>query len=303
LNFDGFKLRNVHFSWTPENRPIGKVEPDTELRLKIPDASTNQIKYGMKTEDLAGIDNSHLDGALGPIEVDSAMKGHVLEVHIEDIKTGSWGWSAIIDDLGLLKGRYKQKLVFWDIEDGVCRPVNFLDGIEIPLEPMIGVIGVSPTKGEYGMIPPQAFGGNMDSRINHAGTRVYLPVLRSGGMISFADPHASQGDGEVCGTGIETSAEVLCKIDIVEDMKIRSPAMIGQRKERGMCFVATGIGENLYESSREATLSVMDFIVSKGYTEEEAYILSSVSMDLVISEIVDEPNFVVSAYLPLKVFH
>uniref|UniRef100_UPI0023F2E99B acetamidase/formamidase family protein n=1 Tax=Metallibacterium scheffleri TaxID=993689 RepID=UPI0023F2E99B len=101
----------------------------------------------------------------------------------------------------------------------------------------------------------------------------------------------------------ETSAEVLCKIDIVEDMKIRSPAMIGQRKERGMCFVATGIGENLYESSREATLSVMDFIVSKGYTEEEAYILSSVSMDLVISEIVDEPNFVVSAYLPLKVFH
>ncbi|MHB1663505.1 MAG: acetamidase/formamidase family protein, partial [Thermoplasmataceae archaeon] len=246
---------------------------------------------------------SQLDGALGPIEVVGAKKGSVIEVHILEIKTGSWGWSAIIDDLGILKGRFKQRLVFWDIVDGVCHPVNFLEGIQIPLEPMLGVIGVSPSRGEFGMIPPQIFGGNMDSRINHSGTRVYLPVLRTGGMLSFADPHASQGDGEVCGTGIETSAEVLCRIDIVDNMKIKSPSMIGQRKERGQCFVATGIGANLYEASKEATLSVIDFIVSKGFSEEEAYILASVSMDLVISEIVDEPNFVVSAYMPLKVFH
>ncbi|MHB1493630.1 MAG: acetamidase/formamidase family protein [Thermoplasmataceae archaeon] len=303
MNFDGYKLRNVHFSWTPENMPIGKIEPDSEISLKIPDASTNQIKYGMRTEDLANIDTSQLDGALGPIEVVGAKKGSVIEVHILEIKTGSWGWSAIIDDLGILKGRFKQRLVFWDIVDGVCHPVNFLEGIQIPLEPMLGVIGVSPSRGEFGMIPPQIFGGNMDSRINHSGTRVYLPVLRTGGMLSFADPHASQGDGEVCGTGIETSAEVLCRIDIVDNMKIKSPSMIGQRKERGQCFVATGIGANLYEASKEATLSVIDFIVSKGFSEEEAYILASVSMDLVISEIVDEPNFVVSAYMPLKVFH
>ncbi len=303
LNFDGYKLRNVHFSWTPENMPIGKIEPDTEISLKIPDASTNQIKYGMRTEDLANIDASQLDGALGPIEVVGAKKGSVIEVDILEIKTGSWGWSAIIDDLGILKGRFRQRLVFWDIVDGVCHPVNFLEGIQIPLEPMLGVIGVSPSRGEFGMIPPQVFGGNMDSRINHSGTRVYLPVLRTGGMLSFADPHASQGDGEVCGTGIETSAEVLCRIDLVDNMKIKSPSMIGQRKERGQCFVATGIGANLYEASKDATLSVIDFIASKGFSEEEAYILASVSMDLVISEIVDEPNFVVSAYMPLKVFH
>ena len=303
LNFDGYKLRNVHFSWTPENMPIGKIEPDTEINLKIPDASTNQIKYGMRTEDLANIDASQLDGALGPIEVVGAKKGSVIEVDILEIKTGSWGWSAIIDDLGILKGRFRQRLVFWDIVDGVCHPVNFLEGIQIPLEPMLGVIGVSPSRGEFGMIPPQVFGGNMDSRINHSGTRVYLPVLRTGGMLSFADPHASQGDGEVCGTGIETSAEVLCRIDLVDNMKIKSPSMIGQRKERGQCFVATGIGANLYEASKDATLSVIDFIASKGFSEEEAYILASVSMDLVISEIVDEPNFVVSAYMPLKVFH
>ncbi|EQD77433.1 acetamidase/formamidase family protein, partial [mine drainage metagenome] len=91
MNFDGFKKRNVHFSWSPENMPIGKIEHGSEVTLNIPDASTNQIKYGMSVEDLPKIDNSKFDGALGPIEIIGAKIGNAVEVELLEIKTGSVG--------------------------------------------------------------------------------------------------------------------------------------------------------------------------------------------------------------------
>ena len=100
---------------------------------------------------------------------------------------------------------------------------NFLNDVTVPLNPFLGIIGTAPEDGEYGMIPPQTFGGNMDNRFLRAGSTLYLPVNVPGALISFSDPHVTQGDGEVCGTAIETSCTAVVTIELIKNKRIKYP--------------------------------------------------------------------------------
>ncbi|MCL4346117.1 MAG: acetamidase/formamidase family protein [Candidatus Thermoplasmatota archaeon] len=299
---DGNLKENLHFKWTSSNKPIAKTEEEEVVRIKIPDSSINQIKRGMSSSDLSKIDPSLFDGAVGPIYIAGSEPGDSIEIEILDIKSGNEGWSAIINDFGLLKNRYGERVITWSKIENFwrCDDEEFLRGIKIPDVPFLGVIGTSPSEGEYGMIPPQHFGGNMDNRMIGIGSRIILPVNVEGAMVSFGDPHGHQGDGEICGTAIETDMEIDVRFKILRK-RTNSPVIFSQDTVKGDFVFTSGISNDLHNASVEAVESMISYLCEFGFSEEESYILLSVAGNLSIREIVDEPNFVVNMGLDRKI--
>ncbi|MGH1483168.1 MAG: acetamidase/formamidase family protein, partial [Geminicoccales bacterium] len=177
------------------------------------------------------------------------------------------------------------------------------------LKPFTGTIGVAPAEaGEHSIVPPRRVGGNMDVRDLAAGTELYLPVEVAGALFSVGDTHAAQGDGEVCGTAIESPMDVSLTFDLVKGVDLRhprftTPGPVSRHLDEKGYVVTTGIGPDLFQASRDAVSAMID-LVSKHHAMSavDAYMLASVCGDLRISEIVDQPNWVVSFYFPKVVF-
>src|SRR6202167_5077104 len=153
------------------------------------------------------IDRERIHALTGPIFVEGAEPGDVLEIRVLEVDHKGWGWSSVIAGLGFLKQRFAEPFLFhWKLEGDLSRS---LAPAVVPLRPFCGVMGVAPAEtGEFRTRPPGVFGGNMDVRELCAGARLYLPVLNPGALFSAGDAHAAQGDGEVCINGIECPAEV-----------------------------------------------------------------------------------------------
>jgi acetamidase/formamidase len=168
---------------------------------------------------------------------------------------------------------------------------------------MIGTLGLAlPEPGEHPLLPPSRHGGNMDIRQLGAGASVLLPVGVSGALLSLGDGHAAMGDGEICGTGVETSARTVLEIELVKDRRLTAPILETPAAARrsGAALVTTGIGPDLLTAAKDAARSLVDETVRRtGLSAVQAYILASLTADLIISEIVDLPNYVVSLHLPL----
>ncbi|MFG1450109.1 MAG: acetamidase/formamidase family protein [Thermoplasmataceae archaeon] len=296
---NGHNLKNLQKVWKRDTPFIEEIEEGEEIILDIPDSSTDQVKPGTTNEDLGKMDQSLLDASVGPLNVKGAKPGDLLEVHIHSIETAKWGFSTLSEDFGLLKGRFKPSIFYWKIEGGYAIPDgDFLKGIRIPISPFLGVIATLPSSGSFGMIPPQKFGGNMDNRLNGTGSTVLLPVNIEGAGLSFGDPHACQGDGEVCGTAVETGATVRISVKIVRNRNISSPVTYSTEHTGGKVFCTTGIGPELKTAAIDAVESMIAQLKTMGFKEDESFLLCSVAGNLRISEIVDEPNYVVSMLLP-----
>ena len=221
-------------------------------------------------------------------------------VEILDLDVGSWGWTANIPGFGLLADTFAEPALRMSrITNGT---IELFTGVRLLATPMIGTIGVAPAEaGQFSVIPPTRYGGNMDIRHVGAGATLYLPVAVEGALLSLGDGHAMQGDGEVCGTAIETSA-----VDS-STYKPRSRAESSGAYAFDGCalaalgvraFVTTGIGPDLMQAAREATNAMIAEIVRRTRLEAlDAYLLASVAGDLKIAEIVDIPNWVVTMHL------
>ena len=185
----------------------------------------------------------------------------------------------------------------------------FGPGGKVPLKPFAGTIGLAP--GEPGRHPaavPRRGGGNMDIRDLAAGAELFLPVEVTGALFSVGDTHAAQGDGEVCGTAIESPMQVTVKLELIRDMALPGPQFItpgpiSRHKDELGFWVTTGIGETLFQAARMAVAAMIDELTqAHGMSAVDAYMLCSVAADLKISEIVAGPNVVVSLYFPRIVF-
>lgn len=195
-------------------------------------------------------------------------------------------------------------------------------GFVLPPEPKGAVPSGEPFSSEgLRTIPPRENGGNLDIKQLSAGARLYIPVFAEGAMFSAGDAHFAQGDGETCGTAIEMNATLHVKFKIhrarAKKQNIRfpfferdtyygKPEFIAPKRflaTTGMCL-HNGINEseNATLSARHAVLNMIDRLMERGWTKQQAYIITSVAADLRISELVDVPNFVVSAILPLSIF-
>jgi acetamidase/formamidase len=296
-----------HLAWDPAIPAIETVPSGAVVEFDLLDASGGQLTASSTVADIATLDFARVDQVNGPIAVEGAAPGDTLQVELLEFEHADWGWTASIPGFGLLADDFPDAAYHvTELPDGPR--AEFLPGIRVPLAPFCGEIGVAPLTGPLSTIPPDAHGGNMDTRHLTAGATLYLPVFHAGARLSMGDGHAAQGDGEVCGTAIETPMRALVRLTVRKDLHVTAPEFLtppGAAADRpvGRRYVTDGIGPDLLTAARDATRRMIDWLGREhGLPAQTAYLLCSVAVDLRISEIVDMPNFVVSAHCPLAIF-
>jgi acetamidase/formamidase len=295
-----------HLAWDPAIAPIETVESGAVVEFDLLDASGGQLTAASTIDDLARLDFDRVDQVNGPIAVAGAEPGDTLQVELLEFEPADWGWTACIPGFGLLADDFPDPALRITRVPGIGGRAEFLPGVRVPIVPFCGEIGVAPPTGPRSTIPPDLHGGNMDTRHLTAGSTLYLPVFHSGGRLSMGDGHAAQGDGEVCGTAIETPMRALVRLTVRKDLHLAGPEFLtadAPATPSGRRYATDGIGPDLLGAAREAVWRMIDWLGREhGIAAVDAYMLTSVAIDLRISEIVDMPNFVVTAHCPLSIF-
>ena len=299
-----------HFGWDTANPPALTVAPGETVEVETAEASGGQLTPRSTVADIAALDFEKINPVTGPLFIDGAEPGDAVKVTLLSFDQSGWGWTALIPGFGLLADQFPEPaLTLWSFDAGGGTPAAFGPGGRVPLKPFCGTIGLAPGEaGPHSIVPPRRVGGNMDIRDLAAGTELYLPVEVTGALFSIGDTHAVQGDGEVCGTAIESPMTVALSFDLVKDAGLAfprydTPGPVSRHFDAKGYHVTTGIGPDLMEGARAAVSGMIDLLAKlHGLAAADAYMLCSVCADLRISEIVDVPNWVVSYYFPKVVF-
>jgi len=236
----------------------------------------------------------------GPIYIEGAEIGDVLEVKILAAKLAiPYAYNAFGPASGYLPIDFpypKMKIIPLDEKRMLA---HFAEGIDIPLHPFFGSMGVAPpeSSGRLSSAPPWIQAGNLDNKDLVAGTTLYIPVHAKGALFEVGDGHAGQGDGEVDITALETSLVGTFQFIVHKDMHLRWP-----RAETPTHYITMGLNEDLTECTKLAIREMIDFLVTeKHLSRDDAYMLASVSADLHITQLVDG-NKGVHMMLPKAIF-
>jgi acetamidase/formamidase len=297
-----------HLAWDPAIPPIATVPSSSTVTFDCLDASGGQLTATSTLDDLARLDFERVDQVNGPIAVDGAEPGDTLQIELLDFRPADWGWTASIPGFGLLTDDFPDPALRITRLPPVGEFAEFLPGVRVPVVPFCGEVGVAPIDGPRSTIPPDVHGGNMDTRHLTAGATLFLPVFQDGARLSIGDGHAAQGDGEVCGTAIETPMEATLRLTVRKDVHVTAPEFLtpaGAAAEWpvGRRYATDGVGPDLMTAARDAVRRMIDWLGREhGLAPIDAYLLCSVAIDLRISEIVDVPNFIVTAHCPLSIF-
>ena len=303
-----FPADRVHFNWDVEHEPVLAIDSGDTVVVQTREVSDGQITPSSDASAVSAIDWARVYPLAGPVQVNGAQPGDTLVVEILDIHTQGWGYSIVIPGFGLLPEDFPDAyLRIFDLTRG---DVTYLrEDIAIPIEPFFGTMGVCPEgASKQPIMPPGTFGGNMDTRQLTRGSTLFLPVQVEGARFSCGDAHAAQGDGEVCVTGIECPMYAALRFTLQKGRTIPAPQFLvpgplTPRTGAGSWFGTTGVGPDLYKAAQDAVRAMIAHL-SETYrlSAEDAYVLSSLVVDLKISEIVDAGQYIVSALLPLAVF-
>jgi acetamidase/formamidase len=299
-------IHHRHHGWDNSIAPVARIAPGESLEFDVIDASGGQLRHTSTVADVVAMDFGKINPVNGPVHIDGAAPGDVLKVTLLSFAPSGWGWTANIPGFGLLAEDFKEPaLHVWRYDANSLAPALFGRWGKVPLKPFAGTIGVAPGEpGLHSIVPPRRVGGNMDIRDLSSGTELFLPVEVAGALFSVGDTHAAQGDGEVCGTAIESPMRVALQFDLLKQTplsfpRFRTPGPVTRHLDAKGYEVATGIGPDLMEAARDAVRSMIDLLTRQhGMPAIDAYLLCSVCGDLRISEIVDMPNWTVSFYFP-----
>ncbi|MEO6725942.1 MAG: acetamidase/formamidase family protein [Blastocatellia bacterium] len=273
----------------------------TPPRLEGAGVKPDQIESALR-EIVSTVTNKGPGGHIltGPIYIEAAEIGDVLEVRIQSIKLAiPYAYTAFGPGRGFLPEDFptsKMKIIPLDEKRMVGQ---FSDGIEIPLHPFFGSMGVAPPEamGRISSAPPGVHAGNLDNKELVAGTTLFIPIHARGALFEVGDGHAAQGNGEVCITALETSLVGKFQFILRKDMKLRWP-----RAETPAAFMTMGIDEDLTVATKIAVREMIDFLVTeKKLSREDAYMLASVAADLSITQLVDGTKGV-HAMIPKAIF-
>ncbi len=336
---------NVAWGWFPIDRePVLRVQPGETVRINtLTHAGATQseepVAYltglGLPRDEIlqdvldfwASREGRPREGRsghviTGPVHVEGAEPGDVLEVEILSIETRvSWGINNTSARGGVFSMDYpgahpddppldippgtRHVIRTGDVDGREVALIS--DDIHVPLAPFMGILAVAPdpvvgqpgvtVPGVQGSRPPGAFGGNLDVKDLKAGTTVYLPVFHEGALFYTGDPHGAQGDGEVSGTAIEQSLSGVFRFAVHKDRTISAP-----RAEDDEYYMIMGIDLDLDRAARHATWEVVNFLgEEKGLSPAEALSLASIAVDFRVSEVVDLTQ-VVTGYIPKDIF-
>lgn len=236
----------------------------------------------------------------GPIFVEGAQPGDVLEVHVDTIDLAiPYAYNAFSTKSGFLPQDFKEgkmKIIPLDARRMVA---TFAPGITIPLHPFFGSLGVAPppSAGRVSSAPPGKHAGNLDNKDLVAGSTLSIPVHAPGALFAVGDGHAGQGDGEVDITALETSLVGTFRLVVRKGMHLTWP-----RAETPTAFITMGIDDDLTEAAKIATREMIEFLATeKKMSREDAYMLTSVAGDLAVTQVVDGPKGV-HVKMPKSIF-
>src|SRR5258708_29431950 len=238
-----------HLGWNNANKPHLTIKPGEAVTFEIAEASGGQLSPSSTVADVGRLDFGRVNPVTGPVFIDGAEPGDALKVTLLDFAPSGWGWTANIPGFGLLADQFPAAaLHIWKYDPVALAPALYGPGGRVPLKPFTGTIGVAPAEpGLHSIVPPRRVGGNMDIRDMALGTELTLPVEVAGALFSVGDTHAAQGDGEVCGTAIESPMTVTLAFDLVKDANLAfprftTPTPVTRHLDANRYEVTTGIG-------------------------------------------------------------
>jgi len=270
----------VIYAMGKSSKPVLYVNPGETIQIETEDCFSYQLVK--PTDSLEeNVDFSRVNPATGPIFINGASPGDTLKVFIKSIDLDKQGVTVAMNGLGVLGHKVKDS----QVEIIPIKNNNTIEfaGKEIACRPMIGVIGVAPEEGEVPNNTPGDHGGNMDTLEVSTGASVYFPVFVNGAYFALGDIHATMGNGEVCGTGVECRSVVELTVDICRKYHWRIPVI-----ETADYFYFVGSASTMDSAVEKATDEAVLFIEQVNrITWNEAYMMASLSVDFLISQAVN----------------
>lgn len=298
---------SIHYVWDNSIPPALTVESGEVFAISLRDAADRQLKPGTSPAKLRNLDLSGFWALSGPVAVAGARPGDAVQIDVRELRVGSWGWTAIFPERGLLREEIKGPyLHHWELpEHGEYADLR--RGVRVPLSPFLGVIGCAPADaGTSSPVQPRPHGGKLDLPQLTAGSSLVLPVQTAGALLSFGHGRAAQGNGEVCGSGLECDMTAVLRATILPKRAPKEPYALLQAPPAtipGPYRMTMASAPNLLEASRAATRQMIGWLTAEHRLSRElAYILCSVAADLRIAQAVNTPNGTVSLSLPLSIF-
>ena len=275
-----FAKDKVIFSFNQNNKPAYFVDDGEIFTVETDDCYSGQIKNeSIKRPD---IDISIMDCSVGPIYVNGAEPDDVLCVEILKIDFAPQGVMVTSKGLGVLGEKITEpntKII--PISNGYA---HFAPGIDLPLTPMMGVIGVAPRSGDIHCAVPGDHGSNMDTKIITVGSKVYLPVAVKGALLAVGDLHACMGDGELSGTGIETAGKILMKVTVLKGTRLERPMV-----ETADSMYTIASAKEFKDGVHAAVEDMVNYLMKKtGLSFPDAYRLLSATCDIQVSQVVND---------------
>jgi acetamidase/formamidase len=298
--------QRIHHAWDNTLEPTLIVASGDTVHYDLLMAGHGQVHEGDSFGD-TNFDFDTLYNLLGPLCVEGARPGDTLRVDILDLQPGEWGWCSILSELGTLPDQFPDPyLRTFDLRGGTHAQLGAT--VSIPFSPFLGTMGTHPDEpATASAFPPHKGGGNVDTRHLTIGATLWLPVWCEGALFSCGDPHAMQGDGEVCVAALECDMRASLRFTVeartIPAPYFRTAGALTPAVEGKGHHGAMGIAPDLMEGTRAAVSAMIEWVVDEhGLTREDAYMLCSLACDLKIFEVVDAGMWNVGLTLPLSVF-
>jgi amidase len=262
----------VVWGFGPEMEPVLEVEPGAVVRFETNDCFTGQI--ASEADLVTEIDFDRVNSATGPVAVKGAEPGDSLVVELLEIRPAETGFATIIPEFGQLIDSVAAPLTKVFRVEGDTIRMN--DRVSFPLRPMVGVVGVATDGEAVANGWASRHGGNLDDHLHAPGATLYFPVRQPGGLFAVGDMHASMGDGEICGTGVEIAGEVVVRFDVLKETQATWP--VAELSDRWVAHATAG--PDFMEALRLATEEAARLLVDQWrFTIEEAFVFLSVACD------------------------
>lgn len=284
------------YAFDKNNEPAKRVKAGDSITIATYDCFTNQIQSELT--EMTAINWDQINPATGPVFIEGAQPGDILKVTIDHLEIGDRGVMVTGKDLGIMGDRFEAfdvKIIPIQNDKAI-----FDDKLEIPLNKMIGVIGVAPDGDPVNCGTPGTHGGNMDTKLITEGATLYFPIFTEGALFATGDFHAAMGDGEISVSGIEVPGEVTVTCDVIKGHTIKHPLL---ENEDGITFLTSA--ETLDEATTLAVRDMLDFLQPYiGLTMSHLTMLMSAVGQTQVSQIVDPlitaryfvPKYVLEAY-------
>lgn len=272
------RKENYTFTFSNSNKPVSFIKPGNNIVFETHDCMCSQISC--ENDNLDGIDFDKVNPATGPLYIEGAMPNQTLKVTVQSIDLDNYGVTMTGPGVGVL-GEKLDKMThnILNIKENSA----IFKNIELPLNKMIGVIGVAPNSEPINCGTPGSHGGNMDCKVIGEGSIVYLPIYTPGALLSVGDVHAVMGDGEIGVSGAEVGAKVDLNVELISNFKINNPIV-----ETYDAYYTIASAQTLDDAYKIAVEDMFEILLSKcSLNKNDLIMLMSLTCDIEVCQVVD----------------